>query len=473
MAIFKNTNLATGKLRRKLRVAFCLMSVLPLMVAFYIVANYVLPRVGFKIDNASITISVVISSLIAVIGFFLIKQVFDRIVNISSEVKLIADGDMAGKIQVSKDDELGFLEDTLNQLTMRIRKSMDELKGYSERTSEINVEIQKRVLALSSLLQISSIISQGAKLDEVLHLAVEKSRILANSDTAFILFLDKEGKQFQTKVADGLMTDYLYDSKIPIDDPLLVKAFKANKPVVVDSDNPLPHPDKPLFPEQVRLKNSIMLPVFLKGKLAGLFGIGTNKDRFVYRKEDIELLDIFVKQVTIAMENDLLSHSVEKLEIKDALTGLYNERFIHGRLQEEIKRAIIYQRPCAFIMLNIDDFKAFHREFGALQSEGVIKRVSSLIRESITEVDRAARTGDNEFAVVLPERNKRNAQVIAEDIRKKIEGVFSPEKDIKRRVTVSAGISENPLDGVDADELFTKARQAVVIAKAQGKNRVI
>ena len=78
MAVFKDNTLTAGKLRRKLRIAVCLMSVLPLMVAFYIVANYILPRVGFKIDNVSITISVII--LMGVL-FFLQKLQSDIMIS--------------------------------------------------------------------------------------------------------------------------------------------------------------------------------------------------------------------------------------------------------------------------------------------------------------------------------------------------------------------------------------------------------
>jgi diguanylate cyclase (GGDEF)-like protein len=84
-----------------------------------------------------------------------------------------------------------------------------------------------------------------------------------------------------------------------------------------------------------------------------------------------------------------------------------------------------------------------------------------------------ARIGDNEFAIVLPEKNKRRAQEVAEDIRKKVESVFSKEQDVNKRLTMSGGVSENPLDGIVAEELFAKARGLLDLAKTEGKNRII
>ncbi|MBM3244709.1 MAG: diguanylate cyclase [Candidatus Omnitrophica bacterium] len=468
----KKSFLSSGNLKYKLRIAFCLMSVLPLLVSMYLVSNYILPKAGFRLD-ASVAVSVVISIAIAVIGFFLVKEVFDRVVSISSEAKLIAAGDFNRMVETSKEDEVGYLGESLNQLTVQIRNSMDELKGYSERTTEINVEIQKRVLALSSLLQISSLISQGLKLDEILQLTVEKSRILANSDVTFLFFRDAEEGDFYVRAVDGINAQHMAKLKIEQNEPVFGKLVKTNKPLIVDKDNTLAENSRIAFYEKFRLKNILALPIFLRGKVTGILGIGNTKEPFLYKKEDVELLDIFAKQITIAVENDLLLRWVEKLEIKDALTGLYNEAFIKNRLQEEIRRAIIYQRPCSFIILNIDNFAAYHQNFGSLQAESTLKRVASLVRDSITEIDRAARIGDNEFALVLPEKNKRQSQAIAEDIRKKIEFVFGEEQDQNKKITVSGSVSENPLDGLTAEELFLKAKELLVKAKSQGKNKIV
>lgn len=466
----KNLSLASRRLKYKLKISFYLMSILPLLVCVYLVSNYILPHVGLRLDIAA---SVAISVFIAAMGFFLIKEVFDRIVSVSTDAKLIATGDISRRVDIAEEDEVGDIGDALNQLTQRIRSNMDELKSYSEKTTEINLEMQKRVLVLSSLLQISALISQGAKLEDTLRLTTEKSRLLANSDAAYLLFREEGQEAFSVKIADGINSSYLLKIQIQPEDSLFAKISKSNRPFILDKENVLPQNLSVAFYEKFKLKNTLAIPVFLRGRITAVLGIGNTREPFLYRKDDLELLDIFAKQVAIAIENDLLMHRVEKLEIKDALTGLYNEGFIRNRLQEEIKRAITYQRPCAFIMLNVDTFKEFHQDFGSLKAESTLKRIASLVRDSVAEVDRVARTGDNEFAIVLPERNKRQAQEIAEDIRKKIEFTFSEEQDPRKKLTISGGVSENPLDGIEAKELIDKAAELLKIAKAQGKNRIV
>ncbi len=467
---FKLLSLSSRGLKHKLMISVSLMSVLPLLVSVYLVSQHILPKVGFKID---ILFSLAISFFIALIGFFVTKEVFDRILTVTTDAKMIAAGDIMHRLEVSSEDEVGDLGEALNRLTERIRNNMEELKTYSERTTEINLAIQKRVIVLSSLLQISSQISSADKLDDVLRTAVEKARLLANSDLAFLFFRDEGQETFSIRITQGASSDYLNDIKISPQEDAFYAFVNSNKPLILDKQELLDRELVELIRNKLKVNNALILPIFLRKRVVAMLGIASKKDNYAYAKEDIELLDIFVRQIAIAIENDILSHSVKKLEIKDTLTGLYNGNFMSVRLQEEIKRAIVYQRPCSFILLDIDNFKDYSNRFGSLQSEGVIKTIASLIRDSVSEVDRVGRIGDDEFAVILPEKNKRNAQDVAEDIRKKIEFSFGENTDASKRVTISAGVSENPLDGINSEQLISKAKELLEIAKKNGRNRVV
>ncbi|MDP2044290.1 MAG: diguanylate cyclase [Candidatus Omnitrophota bacterium] len=462
-------SLNSRTIRQKLMIAFQLMSILPLLVCAYLVSTYILPKFGFKFD---VIATVVISMFVALIGLLIVKEVFDRLSSVATEAKFIAAGDINRKLEISHDDEVGDLGNVLNQLTQRIRGNMEELKHYSERTTEINIEIQKRVIVLSNLMQISSLISQESKIEDILKIAVEKSKFLANSETAFLLFRDEHKDFFYMKIVDGARADYLMGIVVGAKEDICNNFLNLNKPLILDKQNFLSDNLTIDFLEKFQLKNCLAMPVFLKSKVKAILGIGNTREGFQYNKDDIELLDIFSKQVAIAIENDIMASRIEKLEIKDALTGLYNQAFINSRLQEEIKRAIAYQRPCAFIIFNVDNFSNYRDKFGLIAAEVAIKKIALLVRDSVTEFDRVGRTGDDEFSVILPEKNKRQAQDVAEDIRKKIEFVYSEEQDRNKQLTFSAGVAENPLDGIEAEQLILKARELLGKAKTQGKNRV-
>jgi len=446
------------------------MTILPLLVSVYIISNYASVQ-GFA--KMYVLIMMLISVVIAVIGFTVIKEVSDRLTSVTAAAKLMASGGQEGEVKVGHIDEVSDLSDALGQLTQRIRSNMDELKVYSEKTKEINIETQQRVMMLSGLLQISSLISLGARLDDIIKVIAEKARLLAYSDSAYLLFREENQENFYMKTADGMNVQQLLKVNVDPKDDLFGRVARTNKALVLDLENPVTENLSNAFYEKFGLKNTLALPVYLMGRVMAILGIGNVRESFVYHKDDLELLDIFAKQISIALENNLLMHRVETLEIKDALTGLYNEGFIRNRLQEEIKRAVSYQRPCSFVILNLDNYQKYRQEFGTLQAEAILKRVSMIIRDSVTEIDRVGRTGGNEFAIVLPEKNKRKAQDAAEDIRKKIEFTYMEERDPTKRLTISGGVSENPLDGITAEELINKARELVEIAKKQGKNRII
>ncbi len=465
----RNISLASRGLKYKLNIAFYLMAILPLLVCVYLVSNYILPLIGLQFDIAA---AIIISIVIALAGFYLIKEVFDRILSVSTEAKLIVAGDMSRRVAVVYKDEIGDLGEALNQLTQRIRGDMEELKGYSEKSTEINLEIHKRILILSNLLEISSLISRGDKLDNILKFTVEKSRSLANSDVAYLFIKDQESGTFSVKVRDGTDSEHLLQIKFNNADKLFNKLIETSEPLIIDKENKLTQALEKTFYESFKLHSTLALPVNLNDEVVGILGIGNKGEAIVYRKDDKELLEFFTKQIVIAVKNDVLLQQLKELEVKDALTGLYNEAFINNRLEEEIKRAIIYRRPCSYVLFNIDNFRQFHDNFGLPQSDGALTKIASLILESVTEIDRVARSGDNEFALVLPEKNKRQAQEIAEEIRKKINFTFNKERDANRRLTVSGGISENPLDGVNSEELIVKAKEALNFAKREGKNRI-
>lgn len=457
-------------IRYKLKIALYLMAVLPLLVCLYIVSTFVFPRVGLRTD---VLLILGVSFVVTAAGFFILKGIFDRIVTISTDAKLIAAGD-ARHLQVGRHkDEVEDLGEALNRLSSRIHGNMQELKDYSEKTAELNIEIQKRVAVLSSLLNVSSLIAQGSKLELLLQAITEKARMLATSDIAYLFVRSANETSFEMRHIDGFSSPALQHLRISEDDPLFRKLIAAREALLLDSGSMADSRLVSELAQRFNIKNTLALPVALRGTVVAILGVGNSRPQFIYKKDDLELLDIFGKQVAIALENELLSSRVEKLEIKDPLTDLFNEAYILSRLQEEIRRAIVYQRPCGFVILDVDNFNVLRDKVGQMQAEAELKRVGSLIKDSVREIDRVGRITENGFAIIIPERNKRQTLETAEEIRKKVAFVFSENPDPQLRLTLSGGVSENPLDGITSDELVVKAKTSLNLAKAQGKNRVL
>lgn len=185
-----------------------------------------------------------------------------------------------------------------------------------------------------------------------------------------------------------------------------------------------------------------------------------------------ELRDLAMSLKKISQDAHELLEKVSKFSLKDKLTGLYNVSYIRERLNEEISRAIHYQHPCSFAYLALNRFEEFCLEHSDEQVDEVLKKVAQTIGYYLSEFDRASRTNASEFAIIFPDKNKKKAIQIIEKIKVDIQKYFL-EIDKKPSVlSLSVGISENPIDGANADELFVKAQDRVRAAQSKGPNDV-
>lgn len=467
---FKRLSLAPKGLRYKLVIAFSLMSIIPILACAYLIFSHTFPMMT---DMINVTAVVLLSVVISVLGLILAKGMVDPVINMAIEARMIANGEFDREISVRADDEVGILGESINTMTQKIRLNLDELKSFSQRTKELNVEIHKKVLALSSLLQIGDLIAAGtANLDAVMELSVQKvAMILDGGFCVLYMILKEESSEFLPKAYSNIQEEALLDIIVKKGEGLLGRIVEEKKLFIVDNTAKTTG-EVEEFKTAHRIKNMIAIPIYSGRKNFGLLVVGNKQDGYQYKVDDLDLIKIFAKQITIAVENDIWIRKSEELSIKDDLTGLYSKSYVLSRLDEEIRRAIFYQRPCSFMLFDIDNFKSLRETRGELVAEDVIRKVAKLIRDNTTPVGKAARMSGNEFGMLLPEKNKREAAYIAENIRKQVEETnFSREGSLK--ITVSSGVSENPIDGSTQEELFSKATELLGSAKTMGKNRVV
>lgn len=469
MDFFKKLSLIPRGLRYKLLIAFSLMSIIPLLVSLYIVRDYIFPPAG---DILSVSWVIFFCVVITFLGLVLAKQMVEPVIEMAMEARLIANGDTGRQIQVRTEDEIGDLGRSINEITLNIRAKIEELKSYGEKTRLINTEIHKRVLALSSLLQIGENISGFAELEDIMGMIADKVTRIMDSGYA-ILFLPKpnDPATLEASASSNIENSGLQSLEIKAGKGPLGSALISGAEVYSDAGTVASKQMRD-FIEENCIKNFAAFPIMSRKKAVGMLLIGNEVDGFEFKKDDIDVFKIFAKQAAIAYESSVLTKKAKELEIKDDLTDLYNEKYIAERLKEEIKRAVLYQRPCSYIVFNIDDFDKFRVENGELATEKALKRLASVFSGHAAEIGRAARLSGDSFALLLPEKNKREAYKIAEDVRRDAENMELEGANIKR-LTISGGVSENPIDGMTAAELMRKAAMGVSIAKTQGKNRII
>jgi diguanylate cyclase (GGDEF)-like protein len=141
-------------------------------------------------------------------------------------------------------------------------------------------------------------------------------------------------------------------------------------------------------------------------------------------------------------------------------------------LEREVYRAMRFDHPLSFLILDVDEFKSINDERGHPQGDAVLKWIADLVRESTRAIDITARYGGDEFALVLLETDEAGAQVLADRLREDVSGGRAPVGAREAlQVTISVGVASVPTSATTVDGLVEAADQALLRAKREGKNR--
>ncbi len=215
-----------------------------------------------------------------------------------------------------------------------------------------------------------------------------------------------------------------------------------------------------------------------KDKEFFIFPLKTKKKRIGYlvvkgvSEKDKEKVMILGHQFALALRRVNLYEEIEKTAITDSLTSVHTRRYILDRFDEELKRSKVRKINMSFIIIDVDNFKSYNDHYGHLTGDQILREVGSIIKENIREIDIAARYGGEEFCVILPDTDKAGAHYAAERIRVATEREVIKAYDATVKVTISAGTSTFPDDGVGKIEMIDKADWGLYRAKKSGRNRV-
>jgi diguanylate cyclase (GGDEF)-like protein len=177
-------------------------------------------------------------------------------------------------------------------------------------------------------------------------------------------------------------------------------------------------------------------------------------------------------QAVVALENARLHRIVERQALVDGLTGLANRRQADETLASELARAQRLGGPVALILADVDDFKTVNDRYGHPTGDIVLRDLAETLRETVREIDTAARWGGEEFAVILPSTDLEGAAQVAERVRVALsEREILSTDGVPLHVTASFGASAAS-GSTTLVELIETADEALYRAKRAGKNRV-
>lgn len=172
-------------------------------------------------------------------------------------------------------------------------------------------------------------------------------------------------------------------------------------------------------------------------------------------------------------EVDSLHRQLSDQANRDALTGLFNRRYLDSTLERELARCKREGRSLSLLMIDIDHFKQVNDTYGHIGGDQVLKEIGTLLFANARTEDVACRYGGEEFTLLLPNMPLEVAHERAEQLRETFAAMAVPFGEFAIRTTISVGIAVYPEHGKTPDELTQRADRALYQAKAAGRNRVV
>lgn len=175
---------------------------------------------------------------------------------------------------------------------------------------------------------------------------------------------------------------------------------------------------------------------------------------------------------------------LEKLALRDGLTGLFNHRFFQDAMTQEVSRAARYGNPLSLVFIDVDHFKNYNDLCGHPAGDALLKELGRLLsatgdapefRFRGRASDIVSRYGGEEFCIILPMTEAAGALVRAERVRETVSVHPFERREVQPggTISVSIGVASYPKDALDKTGLIKAADDAMLAAKRGGRNRVV
>jgi len=200
-----------------------------------------------------------------------------------------------------------------------------------------------------------------------------------------------------------------------------------------------------------------LFPLSSRERAIGVLAIGSSQGG-AFDEATLARLQPLADAVALAFENVRLFQKTRELAITDEVTPLHNFRYFHQALERELKLVNRYGGTLSLLFVDLDRFKPINDQYGHLRGSRTLREVGFLIRAAVRETDIPARYGGDEFVVILPQTDADSAKILAEKLRRLVEGhTFLQEEGINARLGVSLGLSTYPSEATSKEALIRLA----------------
>jgi diguanylate cyclase (GGDEF)-like protein len=334
------------------------------------------------------------------------------------------------------------------------------------------------------------------RLDAALREILERANDFVPSESGGILLDDPRAKLAGVRTPRltfiavyGPNSGQLLGKRLPSERGFVGEIYRSGKAIRADrmvSEDPLMITVPPRA-SGLPIESIIGVPVIVGESICGVLLLANRRSGGPYRARDSELLRIFAAYMSSSIQNALDAIRARALARLDHLTGLFNSRYFHLRLQDEIARSDREGSELSMLFLDLDNFKLVNDRFGHMAGSWTLREVARLITENAPPTSILARYGGDEFAVILPGTGLQRAVQTAENLRRVIAEatLFDMESEPGLPAQMLPGVRASVGVASYRDHLAPGGNQrrrgnvflrladsAMYRAKANGRNRV-
>ena len=217
----------------------------------------------------------------------------------------------------------------------------------------------------------------------------------------------------------------------------------------------------------------ICLPVLNSEGDGVILQIIFDQQQEVEVEKKVALLEYYLHVAAPEIEAKRLMHSLKETSLRDALTGMYNRRFLEdfsNSLEANISRR---SSSLGVLMCDIDLFKLVNDKRGHASGDKVLIEVASILNNAVRMSDLIVRYGGEEIVVLLMDADEQRSLEVAERIRSDIESYLMKDSQGSFSITMSIGVSMYPDNGSGLADCISFADTALYKAKESGRNRIV
>jgi diguanylate cyclase (GGDEF)-like protein len=345
------------------------------------------------------------------------------------------------------------------------------LLAHNVALSQIAVRTASRSRQHFAMHRLARLLSRTAGLSAVGQVIVDSMARAVDARIGVLALPDATSRTLSIVATHGYPLALVEPLRIDADSGALGTVFKTGRPLHVKSAAQFRSQPR----HRYRTDSFIAVPIAARRDIVGVACVTDRARDEPFTREHVSALRTLAAPAALAIGREralLQAQAHAHAAAIDPVSGIFNRRYFHIRLEEELHRSRRHETPVALLMLDLDDFKEVNDSLGHLAGDAVLKDVAEILKHSIRVFDVCARFGGEEFAIIIPGSSTEDATASAERIRQRIEAYRPSDNALAAlRMTASVGLAV-ALEPTTSRELITRADQALYAAKRAGKNCV-